>query len=72
MQCEQFTQDTAHIEKANTDFNILIPPFNLSTAEYYHTMFLRSLNPNMIKKLGRTAIRLSKNNPQLKYIIINE
>ena len=25
----------------------------------------------MIKKIGRTAKRLSKNNPQLKYIIMN-
>ena len=56
IQCEQLTQDTAHIEKANTYFIILIPLFNLSTAEYYHTKFLPSLNPNMIKKLGRTAI----------------
>ena len=26
---EQFTQDAAHIEKANTDFIILKPPFSL-------------------------------------------
>ena len=36
IQCEQFTQTTAHIEKANTDFFLLIPPFNEPTAQYYH------------------------------------
>ena len=33
IQCEQFTQATAHIQKANTDFFVLIPPFNESTAQ---------------------------------------
>ena len=28
IQCEQFTQTTVNIEKANTDFLVLIPPFN--------------------------------------------
>ena len=28
IQCEQFTQITVNIEKANTDFLVLIPPFN--------------------------------------------
>ena len=32
IQCEQFIQDRAHIEKANTDFIVLIPPFSISTA----------------------------------------
>ena len=36
IQCEQFTQSTTHIEKANRDFFVLIPPFNESTAQYYH------------------------------------
>ena len=28
IQCEQFTQTTVNIEKANTDFLVLILPFN--------------------------------------------
>ena len=55
IQCEQCTQDTAHIEKSNTGFTILIPPFSLSTAEYYHTKFLSSLTPNAIQKTQKCS-----------------
>ena len=42
-QCEQFTQTSAHIEKANTGFFVLIPPFNESTAQYYRERFMQTL-----------------------------
>ena len=32
IQCEQFTQTSAHIEKGNTGFFVLIPPFNESNS----------------------------------------
>ena len=28
IQYKQFTQDTAHVEKANTDYFVLVPPFS--------------------------------------------
>ena len=34
--CEQFTQDTTHIEKENTDYFVLVPPFSEYTAQHYH------------------------------------
>ena len=39
-QCEQFTEATAHIGKANTNFFVLIPVFNESTAQYYYEKFM--------------------------------
>ena len=35
IQCEQFTQATVHLEKANKNFFVLIPPFTESSAQYY-------------------------------------
>ena len=43
IQCEQFTQATARIQNANTDFFVLIPPFNASTGRYYHEAFMPTL-----------------------------
>ena len=43
IQCKQFTQTIAHIEKANTNFFVLIPPFNESAAQYYHEKFMPTL-----------------------------
>ena len=63
IQCEQCTQDTAHIEKSNTDFIILIPPFSLSTGEYYHTKFLSSLSPNAIQKNSEKQQSECQNHP---------
>ena len=51
IQFEQFTQATAHIEKVNTDFFVLIPPFNESTTQYYHETFMPTLAAIGIWKL---------------------
>ena len=74
IQCEQFTQDTPHIEKENTDYIVLIPSFSLSSCGYDHKNFLSCLSPKDIMKLGSFAIKFSdeKGNRQLKYIIKNE
>ena len=48
IQCEKFTEATAHIEKANTDFFVLIPPFDESTAQYYHEKFTPTLTATSI------------------------
>ena len=48
IQCEQFAQATAHIEKVNTDFFLLIPPFNKSTAQYYHEKSVPTLSSKSI------------------------
>ena len=50
MQCQNFTQDTPHIEKANNDYIVLIPPFSLSSCEYYHKKLLSCLWPKAIMK----------------------
>ena len=54
-QCEQSTQATAHIEKANTDFFVLVPPFNDCTAQYYLEKFMPALTATSIWKLGLLA-----------------
>ena len=45
IQCEQYTENTATIEKANTDYFVLIPPFPQSIATYYHEKFMPNLSP---------------------------
>ena len=52
MPCEQVTETTAHIEKPNTDFFVLIPPFNESTAQYNHERFMPTLTAKSIWKKG--------------------
>ena len=74
IQCEQFTQSTAHIEKVNTDFFVLIPPFNESTAQYYHEKSMPTLSSRSIWKLGLYAEEMAneEDNPELRYLIINK
>ena len=71
IQCEQFTQSTAHIEKANTDCFVLIPPFNESTAQYYHETLLPTLTAKSIWKLGLLAEEKAckEDNPELRYLL---
>ena len=74
IQCEQFTQTTAHIEKANTGFFVLIPPFNESTAQYYHERFMQTLAIRIIWKSGLLAEEkeIKADNPELEHLIINK
>ena len=67
-------QATAHIEKANTDVFVLIPPFNKSTAQYYHEKFMPTLTAKSIWKLGSLAEEkaFKEDNPELRYLIINK
>ena len=69
-QCEQFT----HIQKANTDFFVFIPPFNESTAQYYHERFMPTLTAEGIWKLGLLAEEkvCKEDNPELRCLIINK
>ena len=71
--CEQFTQDTAHIEKENTDYFVLVPPFSEYTAEHYHKTFIPDLSAKNIVKIRKTALLRSEveKNPELAYSIIN-
>ena len=39
----KFAQTTAHIEKANIEFLVLIPPYNESTAQYFHEILMPTL-----------------------------
>ena len=73
IQCEQFTQATARIQNANTDFFVLIPPFNASTGRYYHEAFMPTLTAKGIWKLGLLAEeKVSKeDNQELRYLNIN-
>ena len=48
LQCEQFAQTTAHIEKVNIDFFVLIPPSSESTAQNYHEKFMPTLRAKSI------------------------
>ena len=72
-QCEQFTQTTAHIEKANTGFFVLIPPFNESAAQYYRERFMQTLAARIIWKLGLLAEEkeIKEDNTKLRYLIMN-
>ena len=69
IQCEQCTQGIPHIVKENTDYFVLCPSFSLSSCEYFHRMFLSTLEPDAIKKLCDYSKNLS-DDPQNKYIII--
>ena len=73
-QFEQFTQATAHIEKVYTDFFVLIPPFNKSTAQYYHERFMPTLRAKFICKLGLLAEEKAgkEDNPEMKCLIRNK
>ena len=55
IQREQFTQATVYIEKSNTDFFVLVPPFTESSAHYYHEKFMPTLAAKQICKLGLLA-----------------
>ena len=74
IQFEQFTQATAHIEKVNTDFFVLIPPFNKSAAQYYHERFMPTLRAKITWKLGLLVEEKAckEDNPELKYLILNK
>ena len=74
VQCGESTQSTTHIEKANTDFFVSIPPFNDSTAQYYHEKFLPILTAKSISKLRLLAEKKAykEDNPELNYLIITK
>ena len=84
IQCQQFTQDTAHIEKANTDCFVLYPSFSISSCEYFHRKFSATLEPEAIKKLCDYAKKVSRalqsdepssnkvSDPQNRYLIITD
>lgn len=62
------------MEEVNTDFFVLIPPFNESPAQYYHEKFMPTLSSRSIWKLGLYAEEMAnkEDNPELRYLIINE
>ena len=74
IQCEQFTQTTAHIEKVNTGFFVLIPPFNESAAQYYRERFMQTLATRIIWKIGLLAEEkeIKADNRELEHLIINK
>ena len=72
IQCEQFNQDTKHLEKENTDCIVLVPPFDISSARYYGEIFLSHLSVNAIINLGDDAFSKSFNDPELNYLIVNK
>ena len=75
IQCEQYTENTAAtIEKANTDYFVLIPPFPQSTATYYHEKFMPNLLPRNIEKVGNLCLdyELRENNSELRYLMVNK
>ena len=74
IQCKQYPQDTATIEKANTDYFVLIPPISKSCATYYHETFIPSLLPKNIEKIGNLCLdyESNENNSELRYLMVNE
>ena len=74
IQFEQLTQATAHMEKANADFFVLIPPFNKSTAQYCHGKVMPTLRAKSIWKLRYLSEEKAckEDNPELRYLIINK
>ena len=59
-QCEQFPQDTKILKKANTDYIVVIAPFNISSATYYS-----HISVNAIINLGDDAFSKSFNDLKL-------
>ena len=59
--------------KSKCGLYILIPPFNESTAQYYHDKFMSTLTAKSIWKLGLLAEEkvCKEDNPELRYLIIN-
>ena len=55
IQYKQFTQATAHVEKANTDYFVLVPPFSEYTAQYYQEKFIPDLSAKNIKNRQNCA-----------------
>ena len=74
IQCEQYTQNTATIRNANTDYFVLIPPFSQSTATYYHEKFILNLSPKNIEKVGNLWLDYEsrENNNELRYLMVNK
>ena len=70
--CEQFPQDTKNLEKANTDYIVLIAPFNISSATYYREKFISHISVKAIINLGDDAFSKSFNDPKLNYLIMNK
>ena len=70
IQCGQFTQANAHIEKAITGFFVLIPPFNESTAQCSHEKFMPTSTAKSIWKLELLAEEkaVKEDNPELRYL----
>ena len=66
-QCEQFPQDTKNLKKANTDYIVVIAPFNISSATYYS-----HISVNAIINLGDDAFSKSFNDPKLNQLIMNK
>ena len=71
IKCEQFNQDTKHLEKENTDYIVLIPPFNIWSARYYRENFISHLSVNAIINLGDDAFSKRFDDPELNYLIFN-
>ena len=62
------------MENTTTDFFVLIPPFNESTAKYCHGKVMPTLRAKIIWKLGILAEEKAckEDNPELRYLIINK
>ena len=52
---------------------VLISPFNESTAQYYHEIFMQTLAARIIWKLGLLAEEkeIKEDNTKLRYLITN-
>ena len=70
----KFAQTTAHIEKANIEFLVLIRPYNESTAQYFHEILMPTLATKNKLKLGLLAEKKAnkEDNPELRYLVINK
>ena len=52
--------------------NLLIPPFNISSAIYYREKFISHLSVNAIIHLGDNAFTKRFNDLELNYLVINK
>ena len=52
--------------------NVLIPPFNISSATYYREKCIPHLSVNAMINLGDDAFAKSFNDPELNYLVINK
>ena len=52
MQCEQYSPKAVMIEKANTDYFVIVSPNSVMECIHFCEIFINKLGPGMLNDLG--------------------